>query len=117
MRNSDFVAAHTDARAGRRIGIAIYFSQEWDAEDGGEIVFRGHHGEQVVLTPQFNSLLVFDVNAHRDHEVSVVRGQRSRLSINGWCMTATDDIDQRPFQEHRDDLDQRLSPIRTTISI
>jgi hypothetical protein len=88
MTAGQFIGLHTDARANRRLGVIIYLSPSWDERFGGVYRIRAHDGTDIRIVPQFNSMLLFDVAGHRDHEVTTVVADVERLSFNAWLLGA-----------------------------
>jgi Rps23 Pro-64 3,4-dihydroxylase Tpa1-like proline 4-hydroxylase len=58
----------------------------WCTEYGGLHRVRAHDGQLLEVTPEFNSIPIFDVDGHRDHEVTEVLSQNIRLSLNAWML-------------------------------
>ncbi len=65
---------------GRRFSVVGYLNEDWEADDGGELVLYLPSGEQTVL-PE-GGRVVFFKSDEIEHEVKPAR--RDRLSIAGW---------------------------------
>jgi len=83
----------------RRIALVSYFHDEWRSDWGGELIIyakgKRHSSEQPDLKvthciePRPGSLVMFTVpRFHRVCRVDRVAGDKRRLSIAGWFMTA-----------------------------
>lgn len=81
----------------RRIALATYFHERWDADWGGELIIYkekpntgGHRLLEVVqcISPSPGSLALFTVpRFHRVCRVDQLARDHKRLSIAGWFMT------------------------------
>jgi hypothetical protein len=86
MEREDFIRGHSDDRANRALGVALYASEQWRSEWGGLLEITEHDGSRRALSPRFNRLVVFDVAGHREHAVTTITGREPRLSLNGWFL-------------------------------
>merc|ERR1712167_484097 len=64
----------------RDIAVIYYLTKDWHYELGGNFVDLTMGGE--THTPQFNSLVAF--NVPRLHEVDLMKIDRHRITIFGW---------------------------------
>ncbi len=81
----------------RRLALATYFHEEWQADWGGELIMyhetSDKHGQRHLevdqcISPAPGSLAVFAVpRSHRVCRVDPLAGDQKRLSIAGWFMT------------------------------
>jgi len=79
----DFLARHSDRGGGRQVAFVLYLG-DWQPGEGGELRLWHADGRKVDVEPRFNRLVLFDLAAHRHHEVLPVRGTRRRYTIGGW---------------------------------
>jgi Rps23 Pro-64 3,4-dihydroxylase Tpa1-like proline 4-hydroxylase len=87
MSAGDMLEAHNDVNQQRRLAFIFYFSRNWNRSFGGSLVVTGLDGSITTIVPTFNSLVIFEVTAHRSHRVETIAeaaGQSRRLSISGW---------------------------------
>jgi len=80
-------ARHVDqpqGRAQRRVSLALYLNDAWEAHEGGELVIFGAAASRREIEPIGGRLVCFRT-ALREHEVLPAR--RVRLSISGWFRT------------------------------
>lgn len=81
----------------RRLALATYFHEEWQADWGGELILynqkKDKHGNRVLevsqcISPNPGSVAIFAVpRFHRVCRVDALAGEHKRLSIAGWFMT------------------------------
>lgn len=88
MAEGDFIGPHSDARAGRTVGLFVYLTPGWNEEDGG--VLKIEDGA-ATIPPWFNRAVIFDVDGHSSHEVPPLprRAHRARLSFGVWYHNAS----------------------------
>lgn len=87
MAAGDMLGAHNDVNANRRLAFILYFSRDWQAAYGGSLLVTGMDGAVTTIVPGFNTLVIFEVSAHKSHRVETVSdaaGTARRLSISGW---------------------------------
>ncbi len=87
MRPGDFLKPHDDRIEGRRVAFVLYLSPGWKADYGGTLHISGKDDECSRIEAAFNSLVVFDLTAHKSHHVTDIRdtaGDRTRLTMGGW---------------------------------
>ena len=86
-QSGDFYQKHRDAFRGesnRIISLITYFNEDWQEEDGGELVIYDDKNESQIIEkvlPEFSKLVVF-LSEDFPHEVKV--SVRERYSIAGW---------------------------------
>ncbi len=80
-----FYRKHLDAfkgRSNRLLSTVLYLNDDWQPQDGGELVIYGKHGQVLeTILPQAGTLVVF-LSDEFIHEVKA--GRRDRYSITGW---------------------------------
>lgn len=80
-----FYKKHLDAfkgRSNRQLTTVFYLNNDWQDDDGGQLVIYGERGSVLeVIKPQRGTLVVF-LSDRFVHEV--LPAQRDRLSITGW---------------------------------
>lgn len=89
-RAGDFLSSHTDDVKSKRLSFVLYFSAHWERRFGGVLHLFDRNGDLMVIEPDYNSLVIFDVTAKTEHFVSPVEpcaGDRARLTISGWFLT------------------------------
>jgi hypothetical protein len=85
----DYSLPHSDAWGSRTLSFVWYLSKNWKPEWGGHFVWCP---TGAIVSPMFNSLVLFRASMQSLHAVSPVspQAQGRRISINGsWC-AATD---------------------------
>lgn len=65
----------------RDIAVIYYLTPDWSEADGGVLI---DHQTGTRYVPEFNSLISFVVP--RDHEVTIMKSNKSRYSIFGWFL-------------------------------
>jgi Rps23 Pro-64 3,4-dihydroxylase Tpa1-like proline 4-hydroxylase len=83
FESGDFLARHNDNARDRLCAFVLYLSAEWAGSDGG-ILHMVKGAEKFTVKPEFNCIVVFDVQSGFDHYVSPVATDRRRLTIGGW---------------------------------
>lgn len=79
-------ARHSDALVGRRsrvVSTVFYLNEDWQFNDGGELVLFAPEGDAIIDTvnPSFGKMIIFlsDVFPH-----AVLMSRKQRRSIAGW---------------------------------
>lgn len=69
----------------RVLTFNYYLTKNWNAEWGGNLVWKKPHA---VISPQFNTLVLFNVTTNSHHWVEPVLKdtENKRLSITGWFL-------------------------------
>lgn len=89
----DFYQAHVDAfadernpRGNRKLSSVLYLNQDWQPEDGGELViYDPQTGKELTrVLPQMGTFVLF-LSEEFPHEV--LPGRRIRHSLTGWFRT------------------------------
>ncbi len=86
-KKGEFLRTHDDRDNNRRLAFVLYLSAHWPPRFGGALSVVDHGQNVTEIEAEYNSLVVFDVTAHKAHfitPVSPAAGERSRLSIGGW---------------------------------
>ncbi len=94
-RAGDFLSLHTDDVKDKRLSFVFYLSPEWEPEFGGTLHLIDPAGQVLEVSPEHNSLVIFDVTAKTEHFISPVEaraGDKLRMTISGWFLKPhTDD--------------------------
>jgi SM-20-related protein len=77
---------HIDTLKGsknRVVSTVIYLNEQWNADDGGELILYRELGEGILrtVTPEFGTMVLF-LSERFPHEV--LAANRTRFSIAGW---------------------------------
>jgi Rps23 Pro-64 3,4-dihydroxylase Tpa1-like proline 4-hydroxylase len=86
----DFLSMHTDDVKDKRLSFVFYLSPQWGPDFGGTLHLIEPDGNVLRVSPEHNSLVIFDVTAKTKHFISPVEagaGDRARLTISGWFLT------------------------------
>lgn len=92
FNKGDHISDHNDLyiydekpRYKRILTFNYYLTKNWDVEWGGNLVWKKPHQ---VITPKFNSLVLFNVTQNSHHWVEPVlkNTDNKRLSITGWFL-------------------------------
>lgn len=86
----DFLSMHTDDVKDKRLSFVFYLSPHWESGFGGTLHLFERDGNVLQVSPEHNSLVIFDVTAKTQHFISPVEasaGDRARLTISGWFLT------------------------------
>jgi Rps23 Pro-64 3,4-dihydroxylase Tpa1-like proline 4-hydroxylase len=87
MRTGDFLRHHTDDNKDRRLALVLYLTPGWSSGFGGTLSMVDDGGTAHVVHAEYNSIVMFDVQAESAHEVLPVEATSDglpRLSIGGW---------------------------------
>jgi hypothetical protein len=87
MEAGDYLRPHNDANNNRQLAIVIYLSPGWTPEYGGTLVVLDRDGGSHTVPAAYNSVVMFDVVAHKHHFVETIEeaaGERARLTLGGW---------------------------------
>ena len=92
----DFYKRHLDAFRGecnRVLSVVVYLNQNWQPDDGGELVIQVSDIEEDVIkvTPAFGTMVVF-LSEQFPHEVLPARCDR--YSIAGWFRLNTSNTER-----------------------
>ncbi|MBU2225958.1 MAG: 2OG-Fe(II) oxygenase [Gammaproteobacteria bacterium] len=69
----DFVNQHADDSPGREVCMLLYLNEDWQEQQGGELVFSGNDNTHVTITPLFNRCVLFDPSSPgSEHWVNAV---------------------------------------------
>src|ERR1044072_7054286 len=86
----DFLSLHTDDVKDKRLSFVFYLSPQWEPDFGGTLNLIDSDGSVLEVSPEHNSLVIFDVTAKTEHFISPVEasaGDKARLTISGWFLT------------------------------
>jgi Rps23 Pro-64 3,4-dihydroxylase Tpa1-like proline 4-hydroxylase len=78
----------------RDIAIIYYLTPSWTQEDGGILI---DHQTGTNYVPEYNSLISFIVP--RNHEVTIMKSQKSRYSIFGWFLKEVVEVEEPDDEE------------------
>lgn len=87
LKRGDLVGPHNDTGANRRLACVLYLSPNWKPRFGGALHIVDHNGNTAKVEADYNSMVVFDLNSHKEHYISPVKvdaGKMPRVSIGGW---------------------------------
>ena len=87
MHYEHYLRPHHDRGGSRRIAFILYLTPNWKKEFGGQLCITPHNGEPVSIEPVCNSLILFDVNEHKEHHVQALTPhvkELARFTIGGW---------------------------------
>lgn len=84
-----YLLPHDDQLEGRSIAYVYNLSQGFKKRDGGQLELfstKDHLPQEIAksYTPQWNSLVIFEVSPDSFHQVAEVNTNNPRLSIAGW---------------------------------
>lgn len=90
FHNTHYLLCHDDQVQERSIAFIIYFCEDFNKDDGGELeLFNSNSkGEPTTVVqsilPKFNQFTCFEVSTKSYHQVNEVLVDKDRLSIGGW---------------------------------
>ncbi|WP_423186355.1 2OG-Fe(II) oxygenase [Alishewanella sp. d11] len=88
LGSSDFVHQHADDSPGREVCMLLYLNKDWQADQGGDLVFQGQHNQTIAITPLFNRCVLFDpASAGAEHWVNAVKAGTTscyRYNVTSW---------------------------------
>lgn len=88
LGSSDFVHQHADDSPGREVCMLLYLNKDWQADQGGDLVFQGRDNNTIAITPLFNRCVLFDpASPGAEHWVNVVKAgtlSRYRYNVTSW---------------------------------
>jgi len=81
----NFLTVHHDKGNGD-YAFVYQMTPEWNIVHGGLLMFCNERNIYKVITPEFNSLIIFKIKDEviTDHFVSRVTGSKSRIAYTGW---------------------------------
>ncbi len=86
-KKGDFLGSHTDRGKNYSLAFMLYLTPEWESRFGGAFNIVLPNGDITKLEPEYNSLVLFNVEAQAKHFVSVIddcAGNRARTAFSGW---------------------------------
>lgn len=88
LGTSDFVHQHADDSPGREVCMLLYLNKDWQAHQGGELVFQGQDNNTISIAPLFNRCVLFDpASPGAEHWVkAVITGDAAsyRYNVTSW---------------------------------
>lgn len=91
-KKGDFLGVHTDRTKNYLLAFILYLSPDWEARFGGDLHVIQPDGEDVLkIAPNYNSIVLFNVEAQRAHYVSPIKdcaAERGRSTFSGWLHKA-----------------------------
>ena len=87
MDRGDYLRIHNDVHETRRLAFVMYLTPEWKASFGGSLHMKDEGGQVTKVSPEYNSIVIFDVKAKTQHSVEEIAsgaGESARLSMGGW---------------------------------
>lgn len=96
-----FIQPHTDRKGSRQLAWNLHLTRAWRAGGGGNFSVVDRTGHVSNVPPLYNALVLFDVQADREHFVEPITGHMVRLTLGGWvhASTAPDQSDCSPEVE------------------
>jgi Rps23 Pro-64 3,4-dihydroxylase Tpa1-like proline 4-hydroxylase len=86
-KKGDFLRSHTDRAGKYLLAFILYLTPDWSPGFGGNLNVRLPGGESLEFQPQYNSLIIFNVDRNSEHSVSVINDNadtRGRCTFSGW---------------------------------
>lgn len=89
----DFVNQHADDSPGREVCMLLYLNENWNHQQGGELVFSGKYQKTVRIAPLYNRCVLFDPSSKgAEHWVNPVHRLASddqaslqyRYNVTSW---------------------------------
>jgi Rps23 Pro-64 3,4-dihydroxylase Tpa1-like proline 4-hydroxylase len=87
MDRGDFLHIHNDVHETRRLAFVMYLTPGWEPSFGGSLHMKDAGGQVTTVSPDYNSIVIFDVKAKTQHSVEEIAegaGESARLSMGGW---------------------------------
>ena len=87
FKKGDYLRPHNDQATNYSLAFMLYLSPEWESRFGGVLNVFLPNGEVMKLEPEYNCLVLFNVEAQAMHYVSVIKdgaGERGRSAFSGW---------------------------------
>lgn len=84
---NQFLRRHNDKSGNRKIAFILYLTPNWQSEYGGALHIVGKSNEEAYFQPEFNSLVMFDVQGHDYHEIQQLKQLPdgvARYTLGGW---------------------------------
>ncbi|KKO45744.1 hypothetical protein WG68_08480 [Arsukibacterium ikkense] len=85
---SDFVNQHADDSPGREVCMLLYLNQDWQQNNGGELVFMGKNDKPITITPQYNRCVLFNpASPGAEHWVKALTTESTtqyRYNVTSW---------------------------------
>ncbi|CAM5368226.1 2OG-Fe(II) oxygenase [Alishewanella longhuensis] len=91
LGSSDFVHQHADDSPGREVCMLLYLNKDWQAHQGGDLVFQGQDNNTIAIAPLFNRCVLFaPASPGAEHWVKAVNAVNSgsaasyRYNVTSW---------------------------------
>lgn len=87
MKPGDFLRDHDDNGANYRLAFVLYLNPRWESRFGGELHMVDPQGNVTRIEPEYNSLVLFEVDRRTKHFVTPIQacaGAEGRATISGW---------------------------------
>lgn len=85
---NDFVSEHADDSPGREVCMLLYLNQDWQENNGGELVFSGKNNQVIHIPPLHNRCVLFDPSSEgSEHWVNKLNAEVSdyyRYNVTSW---------------------------------
>lgn len=85
--SGDFLRQHTDRGKDYQLAFILYLSPMWERRFGGLLSIVLPDQTTLEIEPEYNSLIIFNVDAQMEHFVSKINdcaGDRGRSTLSGW---------------------------------
>jgi Rps23 Pro-64 3,4-dihydroxylase Tpa1-like proline 4-hydroxylase len=95
MRSGDFLGDHDDNGSNYQLAFVMYFNPRWEARFGGILNMVDPTGNVTKIEPEYNSLVIFEVNKKTKHFVTPIQACASaegRATISGWMHKPPQDL-------------------------
>lgn len=86
-KKGDFLGPHDDRGGKYSLAFMMYLTPDWETRFGGSLNMVLPGGEISKMAPEYNNLVIFDVQAKAKHFVSKIEdciGDRGRSAFSGW---------------------------------
>jgi hypothetical protein len=83
----DYLRSHDDDNRNRKLAMVIYLTPVWNSGLGGALNVVESNDRVTEVTAEYNSIVMFDVEADATHHVTMVAeaaGELARRTIGGW---------------------------------
>lgn len=87
FKKGDYLRPHSDQIGDYSLAFMLYLSPEWESRFGGTLNINLPDRGTLKLVPEFNNLVLFNVEAQAMHYVSMIKDcaeDRGRSAFSGW---------------------------------
>ena len=94
-KKGDFLKSHTDRGDDYLLAFMLYLTPEWETHFGGLLNIVLPNSEIMRIEPEYNSLVLFNVNRQAEHFVSLINdcvGEYGRSAFSGWLHKAPNSL-------------------------